>query len=88
MSRVLFLNMSETAAIDYCKGKSVGVSAIEKLSSGGVRLVCMSSDGAEKARTGLKSKLIKSTSPARNSARAARFGRLSAYDWWIALKNW
>jgi len=59
MSRVLFLNMSETAAVDYCKTKSVGVSAIEKLSSGGVRLVCMSSDGAEKARTGLKSKLIK-----------------------------
>ena len=59
MSRVLFLKMSETAAADYCKGKQVGVSAIEKLSSGGVRLVCMSSDGAEKARTGLKSKLIK-----------------------------
>ena len=32
MSRVLFLNMSETAAVDYCKGKQVGVSAIEKLS--------------------------------------------------------
>ena len=59
MSRVLFLNMSESAAMDYCKGKSVGVSAVEKLTSGGVRLVCMSSDGAEKARTGLKSKLIK-----------------------------
>lgn len=59
MSRVLFLNMSENAALDYCKGKQVGVSAIEKLSSGGVRLVCMSSDGAEKARAGLKSKLIK-----------------------------
>jgi hypothetical protein len=59
MSRVLFLNMSENAALDYCKGKSLGVSAIEKLTSGGVRLVCMSSDGAEKARTGLKSKLIK-----------------------------
>jgi hypothetical protein len=51
--------MSENAALDYCKGKSLGVSAIEKLTSGGVRLVCMSSDGAEKARTGLKSKLIK-----------------------------
>ena len=23
MSRVLFLNMSETAAVDYCKGKQV-----------------------------------------------------------------
>ena len=59
MSRVLFLNMSETAAMDFCKTKAVGVSAIEKLSSGGIRLVCMSSDGAEKARTGLKAKLIK-----------------------------
>lgn len=59
MSRVLFLNMSETAAVDFCRTKSVGVSAIEKLTSGGIRLVCMSSDGAEKARSGLKSKLIK-----------------------------
>ena len=59
MSRVLFLNMSETAAVDYCKTESVGVSAIEKLSSGGVRLVCMSNDGAVTARAGLKSKLIK-----------------------------
>lgn len=59
MSRVLFLKMSERAAVDYCKTKQVGVSAVESLSSGGVRLVCMSSDGAEKARSGLKSKLIK-----------------------------
>jgi hypothetical protein len=59
MSRVLFLNMSESAAVDFCKTKSVGVSAIEKLTSGGNRLVCMSSDGAEKARSGLKAKLIK-----------------------------
>ncbi|MBA3667550.1 MAG: hypothetical protein H0W65_07500 [Sphingomonas sp.] len=59
MSRVLNLSMSETAAIDHCKSHDVGVSAIEKLPSGGIRLVCMSSDGAERVRKTLKAKLIK-----------------------------
>jgi hypothetical protein len=34
------------------------VSAVERLPNGGVRLVCMSSDGAQHIRTVLKSKLI------------------------------
>lgn len=59
MSRVLHLSMSETAAVDHCSNNAIGVSAIEALPAGGVRLVCMSSDGAERARKSLKSKLIK-----------------------------
>jgi hypothetical protein len=51
--------MTEREALDYCNGRGVGVSAIEALASGGVRLVCMSVDGAEKARKALKAKLIK-----------------------------
>ena len=77
MSRVLFLNMSETAAVDYCKTKSVGVSAVEKLSSGGIRLVCMSSDGAETARTRPQVQADQGRSdPRQDPPDAARFGRM------------
>jgi hypothetical protein len=58
MSRVLNLTMTERETLDYCDGRGVGVSAIEALPSGGVRLVCMSVEGAERARKALKSKLI------------------------------
>ena len=47
MSRMLLLSMSERDAVAKCADAKVGVSAIEKLTSGGVRLVCMSSAGAE-----------------------------------------
>ena len=59
MSRVLNLSMTERETLDYCHGRSVGVSAIEALPAGGVRLVCMSVEGADKARKALKAKLIK-----------------------------
>jgi len=59
MSRVLNLTMTERETLDYCQGRGVGVSAIEALPAGGVRLVCMSVDGAAKARKALKSSLIK-----------------------------
>ena len=42
-----------------CEAAKVGVSAIERLPAGGVRLVCMSSDGAALMSRKLKSKLIK-----------------------------
>jgi hypothetical protein len=58
VSRVLHLDMSETEALKTCETASVGVSAVEKLPAGGIRLVCMSSDGAETLRTKLKKKLI------------------------------
>jgi hypothetical protein len=42
-----------------CLSEKVGVSAIERLPQGGVRLVCMSSDGAALIRRKLKANLIK-----------------------------
>ena len=59
MSRMLLLSMSERDAVAKCADANVGVSAIEKLTSGGVRLVCMSGNGAELIRKKLKSHLIK-----------------------------
>jgi len=59
MSRVLLLNMSSQAATDECHKHNIGVSALENLPAGGVRLVTMSMEGAERLRTKLKSKLLK-----------------------------
>ena len=41
-----------------CATEQVGISVIEALPQGGVRLVCMSSSGAELIRKKLKSSLI------------------------------
>jgi hypothetical protein len=59
MSRVLLLDMSAQAATDECHKQNIGVSALEALPAGGVRLVTMSMDGAERLRAKLKSKLLK-----------------------------
>lgn len=58
MSRVVHLNLEEGVVMIRCLSENVGVSAIEPLSSGGVRLVCMSSDGAARIRRKLKGYLI------------------------------
>lgn len=58
MSRVVNLNLDEGVVVIRCMSENVGVSAIERLSSGGVRLVCMSSEGAERMRKKLKAYLI------------------------------
>jgi hypothetical protein len=58
LSRALNLAMSAKAVRQHCEEQSVGVSSVEELSSGGVRLVCMSSDGAAQVRRSLKAKLI------------------------------
>lgn len=59
MSRVLLLDMSAQAATDECHRLDIGVSALEALPAGGVRLVTMGSDGAQLLRTKLKAKLLK-----------------------------
>ena len=59
MSRVLLLDMAESTARNECEKLDVGISALEPLTSGGIRLVCMSAEGAETARAKFKSKLIK-----------------------------
>lgn len=58
MSRAMNINMTEHAVLDRCRTEAIGVSAIETLPGGGVRLVCMSGDGAERIRKKLHSKLI------------------------------
>lgn len=58
MSRALNLDLDEGAVIARCATEKVGVSAIERLPQGGVRLVCMSADGAALIRKKLKAKLI------------------------------
>jgi hypothetical protein len=58
MSRVVHLDLDEGAVVGRCLTEKVGVSAIERLPQGGVRLVCMSSEGAVRIRRKLKSHVI------------------------------
>jgi hypothetical protein len=46
VSRALFVNLSTDQVVAKCTAEQVSISALEKLPSGGVRLVCCSSDGA------------------------------------------
>lgn len=52
------LKMTVSEATARCESEKVGISAIEALPNGGVRLVCMSSDGADTIRAKCKSKLM------------------------------
>lgn len=61
MSRALFLNLTEAEVIATCDSQKVGISALEKLPAGGVRLVCMSTEGAATLTRKLKSRLISDT---------------------------
>jgi len=58
MSRCINLQLSEAEVRKHCTQRDIGVSVIEPLTSGGVRLVCTSGDGAEQIRRGLKTKII------------------------------
>ena len=58
MSRAMQLAMSESEALAHCAKAEVGVSAIELLPDGGVRLVCKSVDGANLMRRKFKPKII------------------------------
>jgi hypothetical protein len=53
------LAMSEREASDLCTKQKVGVSTIEALPGGGVRLVCNSSAGAEIVRAKAASKIMR-----------------------------
>jgi hypothetical protein len=59
MSRAMQLAMSEQQASDLCAKEKVGVSTIEALPGGGVRLVCNSSTGAEIVRAKAGSKIMR-----------------------------
>jgi hypothetical protein len=58
VSRVVQLSLDEGVVVIRCMSEKVGVSAIESLPGGGVRLVCMSGEGAAKIRKKLKAYLI------------------------------
>ena len=58
MSRVVHLSLDEGVVVIRCMSEHVGVSAIEDLPGGGVRLVCMSNEGADLIRRKLKRYLI------------------------------
>jgi hypothetical protein len=54
VSRVINLTLDEGAVVIRCLSEKVGISAIEPLPGGGVRLVCMSGEGAAVMRRKLK----------------------------------
>lgn len=58
MSRVMFVSLDEGQVVASCLAEKVGISDIERLPSGGVRLVCMSSDGAATMTRKLKRYVI------------------------------
>jgi hypothetical protein len=58
VSRVLFVDLDEGAVVTKCVAENVSISAIERLPKGGVRLVCMSGDGAATMTRKLKKHLI------------------------------
>ena len=58
MSRVLLVALDEGQVVAACLKEKVGISAIEGLVGGGVRLVCMSSDGAAQMTRKFKPHLI------------------------------
>jgi len=61
MSRVLFLSLDEGQVVTRCLSENVGISAIERLPGGGVRLVCKSGDDAVMMRRKLKLHLMDDT---------------------------
>ena len=58
MSRACNLAMTEAEIVKHCAEKAIGISALEALPGGGVRLVCMSGHGAAQIRAKLKRHLI------------------------------
>jgi hypothetical protein len=59
MSRELFVRLDESEVMSRCLAENVGVSAIERLPAGGIRLVCMSGHGAALMTRKFKASLIK-----------------------------
>ena len=58
MSRVVFLGLDEGQVVAHCLKEKIGISAIEHLPGGGVRLVCKSSEGAGLIAVKLKKYLL------------------------------
>jgi hypothetical protein len=58
VSRALNLAMTEDEVVRHCAAKSIGISSLEALPDGGVRLVCMSGFGAAQIRSKLKTRIM------------------------------
>ena len=58
MSRVVHLSLDEGVVAIRCMSDKIGISAIESLPGGGVRLVCKSGSDAERVRKKLKKYVI------------------------------
>ena len=69
MNRAVYLDMDEAQVTAWCAKQKVGVSSMERLPAGGVRLVCMSGEGAERIRAGLKKQLLDEDQAARERYR-------------------
>lgn len=60
-SRVVLLALNEGEVVAKCLAARVGISAIEQLPGGGVRLVCRTTEGATLLARGLRSHVMDST---------------------------
>lgn len=58
-SRAINLSLSREQVLKQCGSRDVGISAMEDLPDGGVRLVCKSVDGAETLRADLSRHILK-----------------------------
>ncbi|ABD27511.1 hypothetical protein Saro_3076 [Novosphingobium aromaticivorans DSM 12444] len=58
MTRAVNVVMQEAEVLALCARKSIAVSAIEVLPSGGTHLVCVTMDGADQVRRLLRKSLI------------------------------
>ena len=54
MSRAINLAMGQDAIVKHCTDNRIGISVLEALPGGGMRLVCDSAYGAEQIRSRLK----------------------------------
>ncbi len=54
----MFVNLTEDQVTASCKAENFSISAIERIPQGGVRLVCMSSEGAGTMTRKFAGKLI------------------------------
>jgi hypothetical protein len=54
MSRAVNLSMGQDAIVKHCRDNGIGISVLETLPEGGMRLVCDSAHGAEQIRSKLK----------------------------------
>lgn len=58
MSRAINLAMGEDAIVKHCHDQGIGISVLETLPEGGMRLVCASVYGAEQIRSKLKHNML------------------------------